>query len=156
MPGPGSAQLPELRPPPAESSSVLSSSILKGFKHGDLFMSFRSMYQDVRSAMDFVHETVSQRRGRASALLGGGSVILCAVQGSLKDQTIKNLDKFVIKDVSEATGACSLARLESKYPKRERVPPPQPNLSVLLRRIKKVAKVFLATNSDYNYTEVTS
>ncbi|CAF99314.1 unnamed protein product, partial [Tetraodon nigroviridis] len=47
-------------------------------------------------------------------------------QGILKDQTIKNLDKFVIKD---------------------------PNLPVLLRRIKKVAKVFLATNSDYNYTE---
>lgn len=34
--------------------------------------------------------------------------------------------------------------------------PPQPNLPVLLSRIKKVAKVFLATNSDYNYTEVTS
>uniref|UniRef100_I3J6S1 5'-nucleotidase, cytosolic II, like 1 n=1 Tax=Oreochromis niloticus TaxID=8128 RepID=I3J6S1_ORENI len=30
----------------------------------------------------------------------------------------------------------------------------QPNLPVLLTRIKEVAKVFLATNSDYNYTEV--
>lgn len=33
---------------------------------------------------------------------------------------------------------------------------PQPNLPVLLRRFKKVAKVFLATNSDFTYTEVTS
>uniref|UniRef100_A0A673X1H5 5'-nucleotidase, cytosolic II, like 1 n=1 Tax=Salmo trutta TaxID=8032 RepID=A0A673X1H5_SALTR len=49
----------------------------KGFKHGDLFMSFRSMFQDVRDL----------------------------------------------------------------------------NLPVLLTRIKEVAKVFLATNSDYNYTE---
>lgn len=30
----------------------------------------------------------------------------------------------------------------------------QPNIIVLLSRLKKVAKVFLATNSDYNYTEV--
>lgn len=33
---------------------------------------------------------------------------------------------------------------------------PQPDLPVLLRRFKKVAKVFLATNSDYSYTKVTS
>lgn len=31
---------------------------------------------------------------------------------------------------------------------------PQPKLPVLLTRIKEVAKVFLATNSDYSYTEV--
>lgn len=30
----------------------------------------------------------------------------------------------------------------------------QPNISVLLTRIGEVAKVFLATNSDYTYTEV--
>ncbi|CAB1332863.1 unnamed protein product [Coregonus sp. 'balchen'] len=75
----------------------------KGFKHGDLFMSFRSMFQDVRDAMDFVHDT-----------------------GTLKESTLKNLDKYVVRD---------------------------PNLPVLLTRIKEVAKVFLATNSDYNYTE---
>ncbi|KAM9438647.1 cytosolic purine 5'-nucleotidase-like isoform 2-T2 [Salvelinus alpinus] len=75
----------------------------KGFKHGDLFMSFRSMFQDVRDAMDFVHDT-----------------------GILKESTLKNLDKYVVRD---------------------------PNLPVLLTRIKEVAKVFLATNSDYNYTE---
>uniref|UniRef100_A0A8C7LKZ3 5'-nucleotidase, cytosolic II, like 1 n=1 Tax=Oncorhynchus kisutch TaxID=8019 RepID=A0A8C7LKZ3_ONCKI len=76
----------------------------KGFKYGDLFMSFRSMFQDVRDAMDYVHDT-----------------------GILKESTLKNLDKYVVRD---------------------------PNLPVLLTRIKEVAKVFLATNSDYNYTEV--
>ncbi|XP_059214087.1 5'-nucleotidase, cytosolic II, like 1 isoform X2 [Centropristis striata] len=75
----------------------------KGFQHGDLFMSYRSMFQDVRDAMDFIHDT-----------------------GALKGQTIKNVDKYVIKD---------------------------PNLPVLLNRLKDVAKVFLATNSDYGYTE---
>lgn len=75
-----------------------------GYQHGDLFMSYRSMFQDVRKAMDFIHDT-----------------------GTLKGQTIKNLDKYVIKD---------------------------PNLPILLDRIKLGAKVFLATNSDYSYTEV--
>uniref|UniRef100_A0A9J8APV1 5'-nucleotidase, cytosolic II, like 1 n=2 Tax=Cyprinus carpio TaxID=7962 RepID=A0A9J8APV1_CYPCA len=76
---------------------------MKGFKHGDLFMSHRSMFQDVRDAMDYLHDT-----------------------GTLKERTLKNLDKYVIKD---------------------------PRLPVLLSRIKEVAKVFLATNSDFNYTE---
>uniref|UniRef100_A0A3B5L0Z8 5'-nucleotidase, cytosolic II, like 1 n=1 Tax=Xiphophorus couchianus TaxID=32473 RepID=A0A3B5L0Z8_9TELE len=79
------------------------SNLQKGFQHGDLFMSYRSMFQDVRDAMDFIHDT-----------------------GTLKEQTIKNLEKYVIKD---------------------------PNIPVLLTRIKEVAKIFLATNSDYNYTE---
>ncbi|KAF7660641.1 hypothetical protein LDENG_00278290 [Lucifuga dentata] len=78
-------------------------SLTKGFQHGDLFMSYRSMFQDVRDAMDYIHD-----------------------RGILKEQTIKNLEKYVIKD---------------------------PNLPVLLTRLKEVAKVFLATNSDYNYTE---
>ncbi|XP_037548341.1 5'-nucleotidase, cytosolic II, like 1 [Nematolebias whitei] len=80
------------------------SNLDKGFQHGDLFMSYRSMFQDVRKAMDFVHD-----------------------KGILKEQTIKNLEKYVIKD---------------------------PNIPMLLTRIKEVAKVFLATNSDYKYTEV--
>ncbi|PWA26664.1 hypothetical protein CCH79_00000824 [Gambusia affinis] len=79
------------------------SNLQKGFQHGDLFMSYRSMFQDVRDAMDFIHDT-----------------------GTLKEQTIKNLEKYVIKD---------------------------PNIPVLLTRIKEMAKIFLATNSDYNYTE---
>uniref|UniRef100_A0A3Q3LMK8 5'-nucleotidase, cytosolic II, like 1 n=1 Tax=Mastacembelus armatus TaxID=205130 RepID=A0A3Q3LMK8_9TELE len=77
--------------------------LLKGYQHGDLFMSFRSMFQDVRDAMDFIHDT-----------------------GVLKEQTIKNLDKYLSRD---------------------------PQLPQLLTRIKEIAKVFLATNSDYNYTE---
>ncbi|XP_033832039.1 5'-nucleotidase, cytosolic II, like 1 [Periophthalmus magnuspinnatus] len=75
-----------------------------GFQHGDLMMTFRSMYQDVRDAMDYIHD-----------------------KGMLKDTTIRNLEKYVEKD---------------------------PNLPYLLTRIKEVAKVFLATNSDYSYTEV--
>ncbi|XP_057177755.1 cytosolic purine 5'-nucleotidase-like [Triplophysa rosa] len=75
----------------------------KGFKHGDLFMSHRSMFQDVRDAMDHLHDT-----------------------GTLKERTLKNLDKYVIKD---------------------------PRLPDLLSRIKEAAKVFLATNSDFTYTE---
>ncbi|XP_078127583.1 cytosolic purine 5'-nucleotidase-like isoform X2 [Sander vitreus] len=77
--------------------------LLKGFQHGDLLMSYRSMFQDVRDAMDFIHDT-----------------------GTLKERTIKNLDKYVIKDS---------------------------NLPVLLTRLKVVAKVFLATNSNYSYTK---
>uniref|UniRef100_A0A8C2WYS7 5'-nucleotidase, cytosolic II, like 1 n=1 Tax=Cyclopterus lumpus TaxID=8103 RepID=A0A8C2WYS7_CYCLU len=77
--------------------------LLKGFQHGDLFMSYRSMFQDARDTVDFIHDS-----------------------GILKDRTIKNLDRYVIKE---------------------------PNLPVLLTRIKVVAKVFLATNSDYSYTE---
>lgn len=36
-----------------------------GYKHGNLFMSFRSMFQDVREAMDHVHLSVGVvgRRG---------------------------------------------------------------------------------------------
>ncbi|KAK7895703.1 hypothetical protein WMY93_021028 [Mugilogobius chulae] len=77
--------------------------LTKGFQHGDLLMTYRSMFQDVRDAMDYIHD-----------------------KGMLKDQTIKNLEKYVEKD---------------------------PRLPYLLTRIKEVAKLFLATNSDYNYTE---
>lgn len=46
-----------------------------GVRGGDLFMSFRSIYQDVRSAMDYVH-----------------------VHGDLKARTTDNLDMYVKKD----------------------------------------------------------
>lgn len=36
----------------------ISSSLLKGYQYGDLFMSFRSMFHDVRDAMDFIHNSV--------------------------------------------------------------------------------------------------
>uniref|UniRef100_H2UJU5 5'-nucleotidase, cytosolic IIb n=1 Tax=Takifugu rubripes TaxID=31033 RepID=H2UJU5_TAKRU len=75
-----------------------------GFKNGDLFMSYKSMFQDVRDAVDWVH-----------------------FKGTLKEKTVENLEKFVVKD--------------GKLP-------------LLLSRMKEVAKVFLATNSDYKYTDV--
>ncbi|KAM4644931.1 cytosolic purine 5'-nucleotidase-like isoform 5-T5 [Amazona ochrocephala] len=46
-----------------------------GYKHGNLFMSFRSMFQDVREAMDHVH-----------------------LLGCLKEKTLENLEKYVVKD----------------------------------------------------------
>lgn len=36
-------------------SLLLSSSCETGFKNGDLFMSYKSMFQDVRDAVDWVH-----------------------------------------------------------------------------------------------------
>ncbi|NXL67488.1 5NTC nucleotidase, partial [Chordeiles acutipennis] len=66
-------------------------------------MSFRSMFQDVREAMDHVH-----------------------LSGCLKEKTLENLEKYVVKD---------------------------PRVPLLLSRMKEVGKVFLATNSDYNYTD---
>ncbi|KAM4644930.1 cytosolic purine 5'-nucleotidase-like isoform 4-T4 [Amazona ochrocephala] len=74
-----------------------------GYKHGNLFMSFRSMFQDVREAMDHVH-----------------------LLGCLKEKTLENLEKYVVKD---------------------------PRVPLLLSRMKEVGKVFLATNSDYSYTD---
>ncbi|XP_061819692.1 cytosolic purine 5'-nucleotidase-like isoform X2 [Nerophis lumbriciformis] len=74
-----------------------------GFKDGDLFMSYKSMFQDVRDAVDWVH-----------------------FKGSLKEKTAENLEKYVVKD---------------------------PKLAVLLSRMSEVSKIFLATNSDYEYTQ---
>ncbi|XP_061408907.1 cytosolic purine 5'-nucleotidase-like isoform X3 [Lethenteron reissneri] len=74
-----------------------------GVKEGDLFMSFKSMFQDVRDAVDWVH-----------------------IMGTLKEKTLENVEKYVAKE---------------------------PKLPLLLRRMQEVAKVFLATNSDYNYTD---
>lgn len=88
--------------------------MLKGYHHGDLFMSFRSMFQDVRDAMDFIHDTVSlvKTPPAKSALLylpllyRDGIVYFSffffpTVQGILKERTIKNLDKYVVKDVRQ-------------------------------------------------------
>uniref|UniRef100_A0A8D3CEH4 Cytosolic purine 5'-nucleotidase n=1 Tax=Scophthalmus maximus TaxID=52904 RepID=A0A8D3CEH4_SCOMX len=74
-----------------------------GFKDGDLLLSYKSMFQDVRDAVDWVH-----------------------FKGSLKQKTVENLEKYVVKD--------------SKLP-------------LLLSRMNEVAKVFLVTNSDYKYTQ---
>lgn len=74
-----------------------------GVKCGELFMSFKSIFQDVRSAVDWVH-----------------------IHGELKSKTVENLDFYVKKD---------------------------PRLPLVLDRIRQSgSKVFLLTNSDYNFT----
>uniref|UniRef100_A0A8D0N0W3 5'-nucleotidase domain containing 4 n=1 Tax=Sus scrofa TaxID=9823 RepID=A0A8D0N0W3_PIG len=73
-----------------------------GYQHGNLFMSFRSLFQDVTDAMDNVHQS-----------------------GCLKEKTLENLEKYVEKD----------------------------GIPILLGKMKEVGKVFLATNSSYNYTD---
>jgi 5'-nucleotidase len=75
-----------------------------GIKLGDLFMSYKSMFQDVRTAVDYVH-----------------------LKGDLKRLTVENLSKFVQRD--------------------DRLP------TLLVRLRANGAKVFLLTNSDYNYTD---
>ncbi|XP_050084295.1 cytosolic purine 5'-nucleotidase isoform X2 [Anopheles aquasalis] len=75
-----------------------------GVQYGELFMSFKSIFQDVRGAVDWVH-----------------------IYGDLKKKTLENLDQYVKKD--------------------ERLP-------MVLSRIRESgAKVFLLTNSDYNFTD---
>ncbi|XP_060064564.1 cytosolic purine 5'-nucleotidase-like [Ylistrum balloti] len=79
----------------------------KGVKSGDLTMTYVSMYQDVLAATDHVHQ-----KG-----------------GPLKSETVKDLERYVIKD--------------------DRLP-------VLLDRMRAHgSKVFLATNSDFVYTNET-
>lgn len=76
----------------------------KGVKSGDLTMTYRSIYQDVLAATDHVHQK----------------------EGPLKRETVKDLERYVIKD--------------------DRLP-------VLLDRMRAHgSKVFLATNSDFVYT----
>lgn len=67
-------------------------------------MSFKSIFQDVRSAVDYVH-----------------------IHGDLKSKTIENVELYLKKD--------------------ERLP-------MFLSRIRESgAKVFILTNSDYNFTD---
>lgn len=74
-----------------------------GVRGGQLFMSYKSIFQDVRGAVDWVH-----------------------MQGDLKSKTIENLELYVKKD---------------------------PRLPMVLARIRESgAKVFILTNSDYNFT----
>ncbi|KAK7110966.1 cytosolic purine 5'-nucleotidase-like isoform X2 [Littorina saxatilis] len=75
----------------------------EGIDCGDIFMSYKSIFQDVRAAVDWAH-----------------------LNGDLKSETVKNLEKYVHRD--------------------ERLP-------VLLDRLRTHgAKTVLITNSDYEYT----
>lgn len=78
--------------------------IKTGVKCADLTIAYRSIYQDVLAAVEYVH----------------GS------DGPLKSETVMNVSDYLVKD--------------------DRLP-------VLLDRVRNQGtKVFLATNSDYNYT----
>lgn len=68
-------------------------------------MSYKSMFQDVRDAVDWVHFKVES----CAFHMKPGSRQLCSVspqtsvlfsQGSLKEKTVENLEKYVVKDVS--------------------------------------------------------
>ncbi|KAJ2951061.1 hypothetical protein O0L34_g5440 [Tuta absoluta] len=74
-----------------------------GVRCGDLAMSFKSIFQDVRNAVDFIHIDI------------------------LKTKTIENIELYLKKD--------------------ERLP------VVLSRMRESGAKVFILTNSDYNFTD---
>ncbi|GAB0096353.1 cytosolic purine 5'-nucleotidase [Sergentomyia squamirostris] len=75
-----------------------------GVRCDQLFMSYKSIFQDVRGAVDWVH-----------------------IQGDLKSRTIENLEYYVKKD---------------------------PRLPMVLSRIRESgSKVFLLTNSDFNFTD---
>ncbi|KAB7496781.1 Cytosolic purine 5'-nucleotidase [Armadillidium nasatum] len=57
------------------SSSPNYIKVSEGVKSGDLFMSFRSIFQDIRSAVDYVH-----------------------IQGGLKQRTLEHMSEYVHKD----------------------------------------------------------
>ncbi|KAJ8716630.1 hypothetical protein PYW07_003257 [Mythimna separata] len=74
-----------------------------GVRCGDLAMSFKSIFQDVRNAVDYTH-----------------------IHGDLKDKTTENMELYLKKD--------------------DRLP-------MFLSRIKESgAKIFILTNSEYNFT----
>ncbi|XP_026318907.1 cytosolic purine 5'-nucleotidase isoform X2 [Hyposmocoma kahamanoa] len=75
-----------------------------GVRCGDLMMSFKSIFQDVRNAVDYIH-----------------------LHGDLKSKTIEDIEQYLKKD--------------------ERLP-------MFLSRIRESgAKVFILTNSEYNFTD---
>jgi len=77
-----------------------------GVSNGDVFISFKAIFQDIRQAIDQIHNN-----------------------GSLKSETLRNIDDMVVDDGAK--------------------------LALLFDRMKENnAKVFLLTNSGYEYTDV--
>jgi 5'-nucleotidase len=72
---------------------------------GDVFVSFKAIFQDVRQAVDYVHSA-----------------------GDLKRLTVENIEEYVVRDDRLAT--------------------------LFNRMHENNAKVFLLTNSGYEYTDV--
>lgn len=75
-----------------------------GVQNGDIFVSFKAIFQDVRQAIDYVH-----------------------MQGDLKRLTVEDMDEYVVKDERLAT--------------------------LFDRMHENNAKVFLLTNSGFEYTD---
>ena len=67
------------------------SRVKDGFLAGDLHMSFKSVFQDVRGSVDYVHMEVGRVEG------GVDSIVIC-FQGSLKQRTCDDLAKYVKRD----------------------------------------------------------
>ncbi|XP_071793099.1 cytosolic purine 5'-nucleotidase-like isoform X1 [Asterias amurensis] len=57
------------------SEEYLETDTLTGVKKGDLLLSWESIFEDIRSAVDWVH-----------------------MKGTLKDKTVENIEEYVIKD----------------------------------------------------------
>lgn len=104
-------------------------------KLGDLFMSYKSVFQDVRTAVDYVHMKVSDCdsgavrspvKGRLLHVDFTSLGLLLSAQGDMKRVTTERIHELVRRD--------------------DRLP-------MLLQRLRdNGAKVFLLTNSDYGYT----
>lgn len=97
-------------------------------------MSFKSIFQDVRNAVDFVHIKVLYSEASTisvtclAAAITHYSHVHVSWQGSLKSKTIEDLNKYILRD---------------------------DRLKLLLDRIREHdGKSFLLTNSDYEYTNV--
>ena len=67
------------------------SRVKDGFLAGDLHMSFKSVFQDVRGSVDYVHMEVVR-------VEGGEDFIVICFQGSLKQRTCDDLAKYVKRD----------------------------------------------------------
>ena len=102
-----------------------------GVKCGDLYMSFKSIFQDIRNAVDFVHIRVSELLITPPApnhFESRDNHVMTSLQGSLKTKTTEDLNKYILRD---------------------------DRLKLLLDRIREHnGKSFLLTNSDYEYTNV--
>ena len=95
-------------------------------------MSFKSIFQDVRNAVDFVHIKVQHAADSPthtrSCDFSLSKHLVVFPQGSLKSKTIEDLNKYIHRD---------------------------DRLKLLLDRIREHGgKSFLLTNSDYEYTNV--
>ncbi|CAN8008723.1 unnamed protein product [Ixodes pacificus] len=66
-----------------------------GVKIGSLFMSYKSIFQDVRGAVDAIHTYVSWEGTVNDTYIGSA---LISKEGQLKTETVNNLDKYLEKD----------------------------------------------------------